>query len=171
MQPISRMNRTAWAAGPDGIGVVFPGESPDSTYRNKNLASYASSGKTTGRDEVIDRTNAQAECFGSVTPGIEQLFYRSIHAQSPLLSVKSAFKQISIKDYESPGQSDRVAGIRSGNATWLTSFTRDCTENSLASKTFFVKIDAGKASVGRIQSPAGIEGSNEARWESFSANS
>jgi hypothetical protein len=54
--------------------MVFAGESPDSTSRNKNLASYASSEKTTGRDEVIDGTNAQAEGFGSVTPGIEQLF-------------------------------------------------------------------------------------------------
>jgi hypothetical protein len=65
---ISCMNGTAWAAGPDWIWVVFPSETPNSTSRNKNLASHASSRKTSGGNEVIDGTNAQTECFGGVTP-------------------------------------------------------------------------------------------------------
>lgn len=91
--------------------MVFPRETPDSTSRNKNLGSHPSSRKASSGDEVIDGTNAQTECFGGVTPGIEQLFDSSIHAQAPLLNLNSAFKQVSIRVAKSPHQSDRVAGI------------------------------------------------------------
>lgn len=72
-----------WEAKPNQIGVVFSSETPHSTSGNKNFASDAPSGKASSGDEVIDRTNAQTECLGCVMSGIEQLFYRSIHTQSP----------------------------------------------------------------------------------------
>jgi hypothetical protein len=63
--------------------VVFPSEAPDSTCWNKNFAADPPRGEPSGCDEVINRSNAQAECFGGVTPRIEQFFYGAIHAQSP----------------------------------------------------------------------------------------
>jgi len=51
--------------------VILSGKPPDGTRRNQNLATDSASGQTPSRDEVIDRTNAEAESFSGVAAGIQ----------------------------------------------------------------------------------------------------
>jgi hypothetical protein len=62
--------------------MVLSGEPSNGTRRNENLAPDSTRGQTPGRDEVIDRTNAEAECFSGVAAGIEQLLYAVVHMTS-----------------------------------------------------------------------------------------
>jgi hypothetical protein len=62
--------------------VVLSGKAPDGTGRNENLAPDSARGETPGRDEVIDRANAEAECFSGIATGIEQLLYAVVHVTS-----------------------------------------------------------------------------------------
>ena len=60
---------------------------------------------------------------------------------------------------------DRVRGVpETARAFAIVNLLfRECPKMSHASKTFYVKIDAGKASTGRIQKPTEIERNNEVR--------
>jgi hypothetical protein len=66
--------------------VVLSGKSPDRTRWNENLAPNAAHGETPRCDEVIDRTNAEAERFNGIAARIEQLFYTWVHVNSHWLA-------------------------------------------------------------------------------------
>ena len=66
--------------------MIFPGEASERPCGNQKLPSDATRGEASRRDEVIHRTNAEAQSLCRITAGIEQFFYRMRHATSHGLS-------------------------------------------------------------------------------------
>lgn len=65
--------------------MILSGKPSYRTRRNENLASNSTRGETPSRDQVIDGTNTEAECFSGVAAGIQQLLYALLHVTSPRL--------------------------------------------------------------------------------------